>query len=98
VEDGSEVVTDFADVARAQSPGLAGDHGGGDLSAGENVSGAEFDLGAGGGVVVDGDEGVGSVQADTDHVEFGDGGHLAGPNVKEVDGDAKRNAFQITRN
>ena len=41
-------MADFADVAGAESPGLAGDHGGGDLSAVENVGGAEFDLGAGG--------------------------------------------------
>ena len=52
---GGEIVADFADIAGAESPGLGGDHGGGDLSAGEDVGGAEFDLGAGGGVVVDGD-------------------------------------------
>jgi hypothetical protein len=63
------------------------------LAARQDVGGAEFDLGAGGGVVVDGDERVGSVEADTDDINFGDGGHLAGPNVKEVDGDAKRNAI-----
>jgi len=52
---GGEIVADFADVAGAESPGLAGDHGGGDLSAVENVGGAEFDLGAGGGIVMDWD-------------------------------------------
>ncbi len=47
------------DVASAQSPGLAGDHGGGDLSARENVGGAEFDLGPSGGELVNGNECVG---------------------------------------
>jgi len=69
MEGGGWVVADFANVASAQSPGLAGDHGGGDLPAGEDVGGAEFDLGAGGGVVVNGNEGVGSVEADTDDVD-----------------------------
>jgi hypothetical protein len=42
--------------------------------------------------VMDGDERVGGVEADTYDVKFGAGGHLAGPNVKEVARDAKRNA------
>ncbi len=70
VQGSGKVVTDLADVTGAQSPGLASDHGGGDLAAGENVGGAEFDLGAGGGVVVDGDECVGGVEADTDDVDL----------------------------
>jgi hypothetical protein len=61
VEGCGEVVANFSDVAGAQSPGLAGDHGGGDLSAGKDVGGAEFDFGAGGWVVMDGDERVGGV-------------------------------------
>jgi hypothetical protein len=52
---------------------LAGDHGGGDLSAGEDVGGAEFDLGAGGRELVNGNERVGGVQADTNDVNFGSG-------------------------
>jgi hypothetical protein len=93
VQSRGEVIAHFADIARAQPPRLAGDHGGGDLAAGENVGGAEFDLGAGSRVVVDGNERVGSVEADTDYVDFGIGGHLAGPNVKELARDAKRNTI-----
>ena len=92
VQSGGKVVANFADVASAQSPGLAGDHGGGDLSAGEDVGGAEFDFRAGGREVLDGNERVGGIEADTDDVDFGNGRHLAGPNVKEVQSDAKRNA------
>src|SRR6266478_6625728 len=92
VQGGGKVVTDFADVTRAKSPGLAGDHGGGDLAARENVGGAEFDLGAGRRIVMDRNERVGGVEADTDDVDFGDDGHLAGPNVKELVGNARRNA------
>ena len=87
-----KVVTDFADVAGAKSPGLAGDHGGGDLASGEDIGGAKFDFGAGSGVVMNGDQRVGSVQADTDYVDFGGCGHLAALNVKEMARDAKRNA------
>jgi hypothetical protein len=69
VQGSGEVVADFADIAGAQSPGLAGDHGGGDLAAGKDVSGAEFDFGTGGGVVVNGNERVGGVEADADDVD-----------------------------
>ncbi len=69
VQGGCEVVADFADIAGAESPGLAGDHGGGDLSAGEDIGGTKFDLGAGGRIVVDGDERVGGIEADTDDVD-----------------------------
>jgi hypothetical protein len=65
-----KVVTDFADVTRAKSPGLAGDHGGGDLASGENVGGAEFDFGTGGGVVLNGNQRVGGVEADANDVDF----------------------------
>jgi hypothetical protein len=92
VQGGRKVVADFADVAGAKSPGLAGDHGGGDLAAGEDVGGTEFNLGAGGRVVVNGNQGVGGVEPDADYIDFGCGGHLTGPNVKEVRRDAKRNA------
>jgi hypothetical protein len=48
---------------------LAGDDGGGDLASGEDVGGAEFDLGAGGRELMNGDKGVGGVEADTDNVD-----------------------------
>src|SRR4029077_7551456 len=92
VQSRGKVIADFADVAGAESPGLASDHGGGDLASGEDVGRAEFNLGAGGGELVNGNECVGGFEADTDDVDFGDDGHLAGPNVKELAGDAKRNA------
>jgi len=69
MEYGGVVVTDFADVARAQTPLLAGDHGGGDLAAGQDLRGAKFDFGAAGGIVCDGNESVGGVEADADDVE-----------------------------
>jgi hypothetical protein len=71
---------------------LAGDHGGGDLAAGEHVGGAELNLGAGGRVVMNGNKCVGGIETDTDDVDFECGGHLTGPNVKELERDAKRNA------
>ena len=96
VQGGGEIVADFADVAGAQSPGLAGDHGGGDLASGEDASGAEFHLGPSGGELVNGNERVGGVEADADDVDFGSGAHLAWPNVKELARDAKRNAVAIS--
>jgi len=92
VQRSGEVVADFADIAGAEPPRLAGDHSGGDLAAGEHVGGAEFDFGAGGGVMMNRNKRVGGVEADADDVDFGCGGHLTGPNVKEVRRDAKRNA------
>jgi len=89
-----EVVANFADVAGAESPGLAGDHCGGNLAAGEDVGGAEFDFRSGGRELVDGDESVGGVEADTDDVNFTYGGHLAALNVKELARDAKRNEYR----
>ena len=67
------IVANFADVARAQPPGLAGDHGGGNLAAGEDVRRAEFDFGASGRELVNGNERVGCVEADTDDVNFWSG-------------------------
>jgi len=71
MELGGVVVPDFADVTGAQTPVLAGNHGGGDLAAEQNLRGAKFDFGAAGRIVGDGDEGVGGVEADADDVEFG---------------------------
>ena len=71
MQSGGVIVANFADIACAQSPGLAGDHGGGDLASGEDVGRTELDLGAGGRELVNGNERVGSVEADTDDVNFG---------------------------
>ncbi len=70
VQFGGAVVADFADVARAQSPLLASNHGGGNLSAKQDFRRAEFDFGAPLGIVCDGDESVGGVEAHTDHVNL----------------------------
>src|SRR5260370_15883941 len=43
---GGDVVADFADVARAQAPLPAGNHGCGNLAAGKHFPGTKFDLGA----------------------------------------------------
>ncbi|HKW33079.1 MAG TPA: hypothetical protein VJN92_08740 [Candidatus Acidoferrum sp.] len=69
VQRGSAVSADFADVARAKSPLLAGNDSSGSLSAGENGGGANFDFGAARGIVRDGDQRVGGVQADADDVD-----------------------------
>ena len=49
MESGGEIVAEFADVTGAQTPLLAGDDGGGDLSAGKSADGGVFGLGAAGG-------------------------------------------------
>jgi hypothetical protein len=41
---------------------------------------------------MNGNKCVGGVEADTDYVDFECGGHLTGPNVNELERDAKRNA------
>src|SRR5260370_1305934 len=46
VKGGGEVVAEFADVAGAEAPVLAGDDGGGDLSARKSADGGVFGLGA----------------------------------------------------
>ncbi len=70
MEGGGEVVAEFADVAGAQAPVLAGDDGGRDLSAGEGADGGVFGLGAAGGVGGERDNGVGGVQSDADKVNL----------------------------
>ena len=70
MEGGGEVVAEFADVAGAEAPVLAGDDGGGDLSAGEGADGGVFGLGAAGGVGGERDDGVGGVEADADKVDL----------------------------
>jgi len=58
VERGGVVVADFADVTRAQAPVLAGDHGRWQPGRRAKLALNEFDFGAAGGIVRDGDEGV----------------------------------------
>ena len=69
VKRGGAVSTDFADVARAESPLLAGDDGGGGLSAGKNRGGTNLDFRAARGIVRDGNQRVGGVEADADEVD-----------------------------
>src|SRR5258707_8282414 len=70
MEGGGEVVAEFADVAGAKAPVLAGDDGGGDLSAGEGADGGVFGLGAARGVGGERDDGVGGVEAYADEVNL----------------------------
>src|SRR5271170_7646614 len=44
VKCGGVIVTEFADVARAETPALAGGHSGGDLSAEEYVRGRNYNF------------------------------------------------------
>src|SRR5262249_10431250 len=64
----SIIITEFADVPGSESPGLASDHGAGDLAPGKNAGGFEFDFGAASGILVEGDERVGGIEADADHI------------------------------
>ncbi len=73
VECGRIVVAELADVAGTQAPGLAGDHGGSDLSPGEDGGGAELHFGAGGGVVRNGNQRVGGVESDAHNVHGREG-------------------------
>ncbi len=68
---GGDVVADFADVARAQAPLPAGNHGGGDLAAGKHFRGTKFDLGAARRIMRDGNQRVCGVEADADNIHFG---------------------------
>jgi len=67
---GRGVIADLADVARAESPLLAGHDGGGDLAAGQNCCGANFDFGAARGKVRDGNQGVNGIEADADEIDL----------------------------
>ena len=64
------IVAEFADVASAKFPELAGDHGTGDFSSGKNGGGFEFDFGTARGIFVERDESVGSVEANADDVDL----------------------------
>src|SRR6266851_4613952 len=70
VQFGGAVVANFADVAGAQAPLLASNHGGGDLSAKQDFRRAEFDFGAALRIVRDGNKCVGGVEAHSDHVNL----------------------------
>ena len=70
MEGGGEVVAEFADVAGAEMPVLAGDYGGGDLSAGEGADGGVFSFGAAGGEFGEGDDGIGGVEAYADEIDL----------------------------
>ena len=70
VEGGGEIVAEFADVAGAEAPVLAGDDGGSDLSAREGADGGIFGLGAASRVSGEGDDGVGGVEANADEVNL----------------------------
>ncbi len=63
MERGGDVIAEFADVTRLETPELAGDHGGGDLAAGEDGDVAVLGFGAALGVVCEGDYGVGGVES-----------------------------------
>ena len=75
METGGIVVAKLADVAGAQSPGLAGDDGGGDLAAGLDGGVGVFGLGTAGGVGFERDERVRGVEADAYQVNFFGHGH-----------------------
>jgi hypothetical protein len=71
VECGGDIVAQLADIAGAEAPVLAGDDGGGDLSAGEEGEVAVLGLGAAGGIGGEGNYGVGGVEADADEIDLG---------------------------
>src|SRR5260370_30987855 len=75
MELGGDVVPDLAHVVRAQAPLLTGNHCGGDLAAGQHLRGSKFDFGAARGIVRDGNQRVGGVEPDADHVQVGKIGH-----------------------
>jgi hypothetical protein len=70
MEGGGIVVAEFADVTRAEAPKLTGDHGRGDLPAGQDGGGADLNLGAGSGILRNGDQGIGGVEADAHNVDW----------------------------
>src|SRR5579859_2822817 len=67
---GGVVVAELSDVARAKAPGLASDHGAGNLAAGKNGGGIEFDFGAARGKFAERDESVGGVEAEAHDIDF----------------------------
>jgi len=64
------VVAEAAYVSRLQAPLLAGDDGACDLAAGEDVRGAELNLGAGEGIAGEGDYCVRGIEPDADQVDL----------------------------
>ena len=70
MEGGGEIVAELADIAGAEAPVLAGDDGGGDLSAGKSADGGVLGLGAARGVGGERDDRVGGVETDADEVNL----------------------------
>ena len=70
MECGGEIVAEFADVASTESPLLAGDDSGGDLSTGECGDGRVFGFGPTGRIGFEGDDRVGSVETYADEVNL----------------------------
>ena len=68
MEGGGFVVAELADVARAESPGLAGEDGAGGLAAGKDGGVVVLDLGAAGGIGGEVDQRVRGVEAHADKV------------------------------
>ena len=71
VNGGGAVVADLANVAGAQTPLLAGRDRGCNLAAGKDVGRAKFDFRSQRGIMRKTNQRVGSVQSDTDQVNFG---------------------------
>jgi hypothetical protein len=69
VKFGGGVVADDSDIVGAEAPSLAGDEGGGDLAAREDLRAEHFDLGAEGGELGKSENSVGGVFADAEDVE-----------------------------
>jgi len=72
MELGSVVVAEFADITRSKSPGLASDHGAGDLAARKNACRFKFDLGAASRILVERNERVRGIQTDSNNIHRGD--------------------------
>ena len=76
VEGGGGIVAEFADVAGAESPALAGDDGGGDLASGKDRGVAVFHLRASGGIGRQWDNGVCGVETNADEIDCDGMRHL----------------------
>jgi len=67
---GGVIVAQLADVAGAETPGLAGDDGGGYLAAGQDGRVSVFGFGAADRVAGERDEGISGVEAYADEIDF----------------------------
>ena len=66
------VVAEFPDITRSKSPGLASDHGAGNLAARKNACRFKFDLGAASRILVERNERVRGIQTDSNNIHRGD--------------------------